>query len=219
MNFYSRYIVEFIIIAAGIIAGCYNYSKGYRYQGITIIILAFTLLAELSSFVAAIVWHNSIPVHHVASPFWILLWAIFFYRYMQGEFLKKIMLVSAVLLILTSIVNSLFIESINDYPNIPYKAATIFRLIWSAVILVQLLDMPTNINLFKDPLFLIVLGGVWFNTISSLYFFFSSFMMKYKVYPPLVPNIHLVSNYLYYSILFYAMLCLKNYANARKFSE
>ncbi|RYD78804.1 MAG: hypothetical protein EOP53_10600 [Sphingobacteriales bacterium] len=156
---------------------------------------------------------NSVPMEHIYMPVSVILSGWFYYQNIEDERSKMIIKWVTPLMVIFSISNTLFIQDINTYPDNIMKVATLFNLIWGAVLLIQFLDIPASENVFKNPYFLVALGIVWFNIISSLYFFLTAFLTRNKISPHLVSWLHYGSNYIYYIILFVAMIFLRRKNN------
>lgn len=217
MSYTVHFMTFFVIVAAAFITGCINYRKIDRKIIPVIIILGYTLVSQTTSYFLAKSVRNNVPLDHIYVPVSLVMWGWFYYQCIDDSKSKMIIKWATPLLIIFSVINTLFIQHINVVPDNIMKLATLFNLIWGSVLLIQLLDLPTGENVFKNPFFLVALALVWFNTISSFYFFLGSFLSRHKIYPSFIFSLHYYSNYVYYLILFTAMVFLKkSNQNVRK---
>lgn len=174
-----------------------------------IILLGYTLFSQISSYLMAKYLRNSIPMDHVYMPASLIFYGWFYYNCIDDTRLKKIIKWLTPSLIIFSIINTLFIQHINTPPDNIMKLSTMYNLVWGAILLIQLLDLPSAENVFINAYFLVALAIVWFNIISSFYFFLSSFIVRHKIDPTLVYSLHYYSNYICYLIIFIAMIFLR----------
>lgn len=209
-NYYLQYAIYLTILAAGCITGSIFY-KGDKKILPVIIILGYTFISQSCSVLCAKYFRNNMPVEHIYMMVSTALWGWFFYTNNEDGKIRVIIKWLTLALVTFYVINTLFIQHINTFPDNSMKLATLFNLVGGSVLLIQMLDLPAKENVFKNPLFLVAVGLVWFNTISSLYFFLKTFLTQYKIYPSVIILIHLISNYVYYLILFMAMFFLKKY--------
>ena len=211
MSYYVIHSVYLSIIAAAFITGSIYYRKRHPEVLPVIIILGYTLLSQSASFYAAIRFRNNLPVDHVFMWVSTALWGWFYYRNIEGDAFRRLIKIITPILCILFVVNTFFIQGFNSFPGNPMKIVTLFNPVWGAVLLVQKLDLPAGENVFKNPIFVIAIGLVWFNIISSLYFFLWGFLAKYKVDSTIIYTIHIISNYVYYLLFLVSMLFLKKY--------
>ncbi len=205
------YYVYYAILLLALVTGWINYSRASRPMLFLLLLISYTCLNEAAAYWAARVYHNNIAFDNIYSPVSMLLYGIFLYDVILSPKLRKIMAIGAGLIFLFAVGNIISLESINIYSGNAYKIKTIYFFAAGSILLLQQIDLPSNKFVFRDPVFLSGLSLVWFNTVSSLYFFFSVFISKYKLKLPIFFYLHFVSNYIHYFIFFLAMIYLKNY--------
>ena len=211
MTYYLQYGIYLTILVTGFITGSIFYKKDNKKILPVIILLGYTFLSQTGSVLAAKIIRNNIPNEHLYALVSNCLWGWFFYINIEGLRTKAIIKWFTIGCVVFAVVNVLFLQTINKFPDNMMKLNTLSNLVWGAVLLIQLLDLPARQNVFQNPFFLVAVGLVWFNIISSFYFFLTVFLTKYQIFPSLLNIIHLISNYVFYLILFTAMFFLKKY--------
>ena len=189
--------------------GIIRYKKNNSEMLPVIILLGVTLVAEIISYFMAKVYRNNMPGYHFFNPLQLIIWGFFFYATIEDEKIKKSIPWTLGIVLLFSIINTLFFQPLKTMPDNFMKVATLVNIIWAGLLFMQQLDVPARENIFKNPLFIIALAVMWFNIISSFYFILYGFMVKYKLSSHYVHQIHYFSNLVYYLLFFVAMLLLK----------
>lgn len=214
MSTATHYYIYITVIFLAALSAVLFYNKKNKVLLPVVVVLIFIFLSSLTAFFTGRYLRGSRPVNHFITPIMLAGWGLFFSRVLEDSRVKKIAGWVAVILILFSIIHS-FITGLFVEPWIAMRAATIFYLILGALLLMQLLELPSKENIFTNTFFLIALGIVWFNMISSLSFFLADFMSIHKPARQIISYIHWYSNYIYYSILMLAMIFQKKlYKNA-----
>ena len=189
--------------------GIIRYKKNNSEMLPVIILLGVTLVAEIISYFMAKVYRNNMPGYHFFNPLQLIIWGFFFYATIEDEKIKKSIPWTLGIVLLFSIINTLFFQPLKTLPDNFMKVATLVNIIWAGLLFMQQLDVPARENIFKNPLFIVALAVMWFNIISSFYFILYGFMVKYKLSSYYVHQIHYFSNLVYYLLFFVAMLLLK----------
>ena len=216
MYYYIRYISFLVIVLTAFITGYSNYRKADRKMLPVIILLGYTFVSTSAGYFMAKYLRNNMPVDHVYGVVATCLWGWFYYQCFEDKQIKTISKWSTCLLVVFLIFNTIFLQPILTLPDNGFKMMTLFNLIWGAVLFIQMLDLPAKENIFKNSFFLVALGVVWFNIISSLYFFLSAFLVRNNISSTFINSMHYYSNYVYYIILIFAMLYLrKTHQNVR----
>lgn len=211
MSIKIYYIIYHTILLSAVIAGWINYRKAVRPMLFLVILITYTSLSQAVSYWAAVVYRNNIAVDNVYSPVSVLLYGLFFYEVIINEKWRRVMLYLAMAIFVFAIINIIWIEPIHTKSANLFQLKTIYLFAGGAILLLQQIDLPGDKFVFKDPVFLSGLTLVWFNTISSIYFYFSKFIAEYKIKVPFLTYVHFFSNYVHYLIFFLAMIYIKNY--------
>lgn len=208
MSFTNHFYLYIALIFLAALCGVLFYRKRNRIILPVVIVLVCIFIFSVISFLAGRHLKESRPVDHFNTPVMLACWGYFFSQVLEDPRFKKYVGWATITLIAYSIINS-FITGLFVTPSHVLQAATIFYLILGALLLVQMLDMPSKENIFTHTLFLIALAVVWFNMISSLNFFLFDLRRHHKPTGQFIGKIHWYSNYIYYSILMIAMIFQK----------
>jgi hypothetical protein len=169
-------------------------------------LLGCTLLNEIISWLAGKYYRNNFPVYHVSVPILTGIWALFYYRNITSQQAKNLVVWSYVIFLLLAIINSLFIQSILQFPGTVFTCLNLLMIAWSAVLMIQMLDAPGNQNIFKEPVFLINIAILWFNLFSFAHFALRNYMIAQNNSTTALNQILLIANYVFYSIILLAMI-------------
>lgn len=198
-----HYLVYIAIVGAGFGTGWYRFRQERSIQPV-VWLLGLTFCSELLCKVLAVTIRNNIPVYHVYHPVQLVLWGMFFYRNMQSGWKRTVIPVS-VLLLLFSVVNTLWIQHLNTFPGNVTKLESIAVLFWSFCLFFEFLDLPARENIFRKSTFIICVAAMWFNLVSYLFFELFNYYASTRQLLLSIWNIHLFSNYTYYTLLLAAM--------------
>lgn len=198
--YYIQIAINFL---AALTALLYYRKKNKILLPVVIVLICIFISTVVGFFTARYIRNNQI-VNHFINPVMLACWGYFFHQALEDPRVKRITAWAAVILIICSVINS-FITGILVAPWVIIRASTIFYLILGALLLIQMLDLPSKENVFKNTFFLIALGIVWFNMISSLSFFLSDVVKANKLARQFMYTLLSYSNYIYYSILLLAM--------------
>jgi hypothetical protein len=139
------------------------------------------------------------------------LYAMFFYEVMDKNQIGKLLLYVAMVIMAFSIVNAIWFEPLKTYPSYVYIIKTIYLFIGGCIMLLQFLDLSTKERLFETPSFLVALSIVWFNSVSSLFFFLTPLLTRYEIKTTFIRELHFYSNFVHYGLFLVAMYHLKKY--------
>jgi len=208
--FKKEFIVYLFIIAIGFVIGVINFKGNKQFRPI-VILLGSTLISEIASRVLAYQIRNSNPAYHFFTPIQILLWAIFFLLVITNQKVKMIIFFCSSLLILFSIINTLFWQGLKIFPENVLRIQTIFMIFCSMCLFIEMMDRPSGENIFKNPFFIITIGVLWFNLLSFIFFQSHNFFLKNKIPAYSLRTIQYISNYVYYLIILVAILISKQF--------
>lgn len=205
------YIIYLGIQLACCIIGCINYNRSAKPMRFLIVLLGYTFISEIVAYWAAVVYRNNLPVAHVYNFISVGIYSGFFYETIANEKWRRVVLYSGAVLMLLCIVNVIWFDPILTYPANIFKLKTLFLFACACILLLQQLDLPSGKRLFRDPAFLAALSLVWFNTISSLFYFLNPMLSRHKIKSDFIGDLHYYSNLVHYLIFLLAMIYLKNY--------
>ncbi len=203
--FQWNYLIYLGIIALGFVAGV---SRNFKKPTIApiVLLLAITLLSETLSKLLAVTIHNNSYGYHFFHPIQLMLWGVFFYRNSSNPRWKTIIVRLSFLFIICSMLSSFLWQKIQVFPGDIIKFETLLLLLWAFHLFLEFLDKPTGENIFINPVFILTIAVIWFNLISFLFFDFFNFFLTSKIPTSSLRAVHYFSNYVYYLLLFIAML-------------
>lgn len=209
----AYFIIYIILVLAAFLLGWYNYNKKTKSMRFLIALLGYTVIFSLVSYWVAVVYRNNLALEHLYNFVSVGLYAMFYYEIMNKNMVGKIFLYVGLAIMAFSIFNVIWLEPLNSYPAYVYTIKTIYLFAGGCVMLLQFLDLPSKERLFKTPTFLIALSIVWFNSVSSLFFFITPLLVRYKINTTFISHIHFNSNFIHYGLFLLAMYYLKKYKN------
>ncbi len=195
------FILYLIIICTGFAVGISFFRKSSSTIRPIIIYLGLVLILEISSHYMAVIYKNNMPGFHISMPLYFIVIGIFFYNNIVDDRVKKSIPWTIAGLVLFAIVNAVFFQPINSFPDNVSKGTTFFYIAWAAFLFIQHLDNTSAENIFKNPVFVAAIAIMWFNIISLSFFLLYPFMTRHNLPSYSVYNIHFFSNYIYYLLL------------------
>lgn len=195
------FILYLIIIGSGFAVGISFLKKSSGAIRPIIIYLGLVLVLEISSHYMAVIYKNNMPGFHISMPLYFMIIGIFFYNNIVDDRVRKSIPWTIAGLIIFAIVNAVFFQPINSFPDNVSKGTTFFYIAWAGFLFIQLLDNASSENIFKNPVFVAAIAMMWFNIISLSFFLLYPFMIRHKLPSYSVYNIHFFSNYVYYLLL------------------
>jgi len=144
----------------------------------------------------------TLPIGHFYLPFsfWVLL--LFYQEVLEGYVSKKIIWLLGILYLVFAIINPVFIQSLNDFPNILGAGGAIILAIFAILLFSRITSEAKIQKLYKEPL-------VWINTAILIYYsgnFFFYILFNYSVgyslqFARLTVSFNSVLNLLIYIVL------------------
>lgn len=205
----TYFIVYLAIIACGFLVGISFFRKRANKIWPLTLYLAVVFTLEILSHYMALIYQNNMPGFHFSIPVYFLIIGTFFYRTITDEKIKRSIPWTIGALILFSVVNAVFFQPLNSFPDNVSKGTSFFYIVWAAVLFVQHLDLSSEENIFKNPVFIIAIAILWFNIISLSFFLLYPFMTKHNLPSKSVYMIHYFSNYVYYLLLLLSIVLAK----------
>lgn len=196
--------IYLFIILSGFLIGSIRVRKNASSIPI-VILLGLTLVSEVASRVAAYEFHNNSFVYHFFNPIQAVVWGWFFYINLKTEKVKVLVIPLLAILILFSAFNSWLWQPLHTNPWNFVKFESLYLLFFSTNIFIELLDRPAHENVFRDSVFIICVGIIWFVLTSFQFFNFFNFYVQKKIPKESIRAISYFSNYVYYTLLLIAM--------------
>jgi hypothetical protein len=197
-------IIYLLIIMAGFLTGRVRIKK-IRPARPIVVLLGLTLLSEVISRITAYKFHNNSIVYHFFNPLQAIAWGWFFYINLLTARIKRLVIPLLSLLILFSVLNTLLWQPLNTNPWNFIKFESLFLLFFSANVFIELLDRPACENIFRNSVFIVCIGIIWFVLTSFEFFNFFNFYVQKNIPKESIRAISYFSNYIYYTLLLIAM--------------
>jgi len=211
------FIIYLVVIACGFVVGASFFKKSSNKIRPVTIYLGLVLALEISSHFMAVIYKNNMPGFHISIPLYFLIIGIFFYNNIVDKKIRRSIPFTVAALILFAIVNAVYFQPLNSFPDNVAKGTTFFYIVWAAFLFIQHLDNSSAENIFANPVFITAVAIMWFNIISLSFFLLYPFMMKYNLPNNSVFTIHYFSNYVYYLLLLLSIVLAKiQISNDRK---
>lgn len=196
----TEFTIYLIILFIGAVLGVFIFKDSPKLRPV-VILLSLTFLSELTSRILAYSIKNSNPVYHFFTPIQIFLWTDFYLRVLNGARIRNVVIVLSILLMAWGISNSIFLQTLDQFPDNLLLAETIVLFFFASTLFKQQLDLPSKQKLFYSPVFLIAVASIWFNLTYFITFQFWNFFVKNNIPISTLRLTGYISNYLYYLII------------------
>ncbi len=206
--FQPEFLVFITIVLLAFLLGLTVYNCNNVIQPI-VILLGVTFISEVVSIFIAKYYRNNSPVYHVFNILQISFLGCFFYRAFRSKMLKRIILITSIGMVLFSIFVTLLFQNIYVFPSIFLNVETFILIIWSVLLFIEILDSPSERNIFKDPVFIITIGILWFNLFSFIFFLLHNYLVKNDISVRSITLLHFFSNYIYYLLILVALIVIR----------
>jgi hypothetical protein len=183
-----------------------------RYRKITIpfktltLLIGVTLVSEGLSRLLIFETKNSSPVYHVYIILLYIFYAWIYRKICSSDAIRKAIWISVPVFIGLSVVNTLYYQSLQQFPSNMLLIACVLIIVMSLVIYRQMFNYPIEDNLFRQPVFWLNTGTLFFFTTTFLFWSFFNYFIRQKLnITPLVTMIY-ISNIIYYFALGISLL-------------
>lgn len=197
------FFIYLCIIYIGVLYGFDN--KLYKSVKLIWACLLVTFISEVISLTLAHLIKNSSPPYHLLNILQILIWGIFFTSLTKNNITKRIVKYTAILSITFSIVNSFILQKLFKMPSNAFLSQDIMLVIWCILFYFEILEWPGQINIYKNSIFWATVALLFFHFLSFAFYLTYNFLLDVKLKVPIIPTIHLISNYIFYSLLSFSV--------------
>ena len=138
-----------------------NFSKEIK------LVFYFVTLGSITEISARLFMHyitkNAMPIGHVYFPLSVLVVGLFYMQILKG-FIKPVYVLSLVILFeIYTIVNTVFIQSIFEYPSLVGSIGSLLIFMMAVIYFIKVMVEAKITNLIKEPL-------IWINTGFLIYY-------------------------------------------------
>lgn len=166
------------------------------------ILLAFSFFTESLSRLFIKEFYNPMPVYHIYAPISVMLYCGIVYLMVPRKLIQWICIIPAMIAIPFSLLNSLYLQPLDEFPSNMVLFSHILLSIYSLIIFYHLLYSPEDRSLFRNPVFWFSVGTLIFQAASFVYLGFDQ-----PIFSKLSPEMKItISNvHLYFAMLMYAI--------------
>lgn len=199
--------IYFILLLAALILCIIVIKKEQGFSSLALLLL-FSIITEIGAEICKQYKQNYYFLYHIFTLFEYSFIAFYLSKYQKSVLIKKIISISIPFFIVSSLLLSIFIVRINEYPGLQYNLEGVLLILWSLVSLFSFTPV-NNDPLYKQSSFWIASGffifyvGIFF--VNGVFnYFFSKSDPNVKI---LHTVINTIFNYTLYIFMIIGFLC------------
>ncbi|HEV8081903.1 MAG TPA: hypothetical protein VGP55_01805 [Chitinophagaceae bacterium] len=204
---FERYLYYILLVIAVVLA--YINSKNDKRLVIICWLLFFSIMTESASdYFRSFAETKRYTPYHFYIPIEYCLVTFYLSGLLQISWLKKLLKISILFFIIFSVIISIYLQEINEFPSWQYNIEGTLIIIWCVI---SLFNLPLNpdMNIFKTFQFWFCIA---FMVMFSGQFFMNGFFNSLKNTNPelikkLIFIVYYVLNYLFYTLIIFGLLC------------
>ena len=190
-----------------LVFGIFVYKKMDSRLKLLFFYVCFSSAASLISQLISIADTTTMPEAHFYVPFEFIILVLFYQNYLTGYINKKYIWLIISGFFLLSILNALYFQGIDEYPNIPRGVESMVMVVFSVLYFHKVMVEAKIKNLAKEPM-------IWINT--GMLIYFSGDFFFHLSFPVVLDNsVDFARRIVYFfwgmNILFYLMLTIGFY--------
>jgi hypothetical protein len=209
-----RFLLYLVLLTLIVLIALLRFKKMNRSFNVLTILIACTLISEITSRILAVKYHNSSPVYHALNLISFTGYGLIYYFLMKNPARKRFVIVVMVSACLFSIFNSIFLQNLWSFPSNALSILCLSNIFFSLLLFGQMLNE-------SDPNHAIRRASVLFNC--SVLVFFTVIFLHWSFYNYLVRNkmnSQLISQFMFYAnVLYYMMLGTALFFSTKKISQ
>lgn len=161
------------ILAIAIITGAFRYKKLYpQFIRWMVPFLALSLAVEITGLVMSKNGIQNLWMYNFFTSFEFVFYSLLFRKVLNSDFVKKIINYTVVAYLVLFLLNIIFVQGFTKYHTITYRIGSVMVVIWCYLYFRQLMRSAGYVSLFKEPLFWITTGLLFFYT--GFFFYMSA---------------------------------------------
>jgi hypothetical protein len=201
-----RFALYLLLLVVVFVIGVLQYKKRPApFQALTLLV-GVTVVSEILGRCMTYWTRNSSPVYHVYIILLYLFYAWIYRELSTSPAVKKAILISAPVFVALSFVNSLYYQSVKQFPSNMLLIACVLIIFLSLLIYRQMLSFPIEESLFRQPVFWLNTGTLFFFTTTFLFWSFFNYFIRQKLNLTLLTDMIYLSNIIYYVVLGISLL-------------
>lgn len=139
--------------------------------------LIITLTVEISGLVLSVIHRRNHGLYNYFTSFEFIFYSLFYRAILENKRIKKIVLCAIIVYPVLFILNILFIQGMKGFHTITYRLGSVMVVTWCYLYFRQLMRSNTYVALFRDPLFWISTGLLFFY--AGFFFWMSADILMY----------------------------------------
>ncbi|MDB5285388.1 MAG: hypothetical protein JWR05_337 [Mucilaginibacter sp.] len=203
-----RFIIYAVFIWVIFLYGAVNFKKFAIPYKLLILLLGLTFVSELIGRVLIVRLHNSMPAYHIISVIEYTL-ITFIYSFFFTGSVKKLLLYLMIPVISFAIINTVFIQTILEFPTHFILLAQGIYLLYALIGFRQMLLFPIDKPLNKQSFFWLNTALLFFSTMLFLFFGLLNYINSHNYDVRPLYTFSYVINFLYYAFILIALTANK----------
>lgn len=173
-----RFTIYLIILLIGVLIGTAKSKTLAVPMRLLTVLLIITFSSEVISRILAYRINNSSPIYHFLLPIQYLLLARIYTILLNKQSIAQFQTISILLLIIFSIINTIFIQTIFVLPTNALVVESVLILIQVCLLFNKILDQANTVPLLKRSDFWFNCGNLFFNSGTFLFWIFHNYFLK-----------------------------------------
>ncbi len=124
--------------------------------------------------------NNTMPFSHLYLMFEFFILGLFYSEVLKGILRKRVIITIIVLFELYSVVNTLFLQSVYQYPALPLSISKIFIVAFSILFFYKIMTEARILNLWKEPLIYVNLAVLIYYSGNLFYSLLFNLILDYS---------------------------------------
>jgi hypothetical protein len=201
-----RFVLYLMLLLIVTVIGLVRYkTRTGPFRALTLFV-GVTLVSEVMTRIVTTWIGYSSPVYHVYIIVVYLCYAWIYRELCQSKPIKKAILISVPVFIGLSVVNTLFYQSLHRFPSNMLQIECVLIIVLSLTIYRQMFNYPIEDNLFRQPVFWLNTGTLFFYTTTFLLLSFLNYFVSRKLNIVPLRDMLYISGIIYYVVLGIALL-------------
>jgi hypothetical protein len=201
-----RFVLYLLLLLTVFVIGMVRYkNRTAPFKALTLFV-GVTFISELMTRVVTYKLGYSSPVYHVYIIAMYLFYAWMYRQLCSSHAIRKAILISVPVFIGLAVMNTLYYQSLKRFPSNMLQIACVLIVVLSLIIYRQMFHYPIEENLFRQPVFWLNTGTLFFYTTTFLLLSFLNYFVSQKLNIVPLRDMLYISGIIYYVILGIALL-------------
>lgn len=197
--------IHFAIIISGFVYGLFFFNRNRKIKPI-VILLGATLYYEIISRDLNYTRGDWVLPYYLFALTEVSLWTIFFVLTIRNRIVCYIIILSGISFFMFLIID-FFSFKAGVFPTRVGRMESLLLVFGGIALFIEVLDMPTNANIFANPIFLITVAVIWFNVVSLFVLQLHGVNITFQKLS--ITDLYFVPSCFFYSLILIAILLSK----------